>query len=111
MESADKPTIEEVTESLTGFDEIAIEKHFHIDWMKIAEEKPTFLPRCLLFVLRRREGMNDPDAYNAVMGMSLKDTNDVFVDDAELDPDDPETPSGKGAGSRDSEPVTSPPSA
>lgn len=60
--------MEEMTRSLTGFDEIAIERA----WGKAFNDLGgTTLARALLFVAERRDGMKDADAYRAVMDLRL----------------------------------------
>lgn len=81
-------------ESLTGFDEIAIAAHFGDKITTLgsraqedAEDKDpfTFL-RALAFVDKRRtEGLNDREAYAAVMGMTIADVQAYFADDEDED--------------------------
>jgi hypothetical protein len=116
--STSELTLNEAMESVTGFDEIAIEKHMHYDIYTsddeengvYGREKPVLLVRCMVFVMKRREGLSDGDAYKAVMGMSVREVNDYFAKapEPEVDPDDPETDEGKDASSDDSEHDTSP---
>lgn len=90
-------TSDEMLESLTGFDELAIEKAFDADWQTLVTQKQTMFLRALIFVQLRRDGKSDKDAKNAVMELSLKAANDFFADDEvpDLDPDQPDSESGK----------------
>lgn len=90
-------TIQEVMESLTGFDEIAIEKHFNgFDVYTDGETRSIRAMRALAFVLYRRDGQTDRDALTAAQELPFKDLTALFLpDEPELDPNDPETPSGK----------------
>lgn len=97
-------SVEEVMESLTGFDEIAMEKHMGIDVYTQAEAKPVVLMRALVFVLLRRGGQSDTDARQRVQEMSVKSVQEFFTDDDELMPDEPVTVAGKD----DSLPVSEP---
>ena len=93
--SATDMTAEDVINSLTGFDEIAIETHFGVSLTDL-ERKPTTALRACIFVVKTREGMSAADAKQAAMGMPLGEANDYFASDEEIDPDDPDTESGKG---------------
>lgn len=97
-------TAEELSESLTGFDEIAIEQHMGIDVYADAERKPMKALRALVFVHRRREGDDDATAKQAALEMPLKAVQDYFAEDEEITPDAPETESGKDVSPDDSEP-------
>src|SRR4051794_25438317 len=68
-------TIEAMTESLTGFEEIAITKAFGVD---IAELPGTQPVRALVFAYRRRQGDTDKDAYDAAMSLSMRAAMDHF---------------------------------
>lgn len=99
-------TVSDVTDSLTGFDEIAIEKHMGMDIYTDRARKPVMLMRSLVFVMKRREGLSDVDAHKAALGMTVTEIHDFFPDDPddEIDPEAPETPEGKD----DSQPETAP---
>lgn len=89
-------TIEEVMESLTGFDEIAIANHFGAEWMELAEKRPTAYSRALVFVHKRRQGLNDHEAKQAALEMPLRDVTSYFKEDEpEIFPDEPVTETGK----------------
>ena len=107
-------TLNEILESMTGFDELAIDKHLGIDVFKIAAsgEKALFLQRAMIFVNLRHSGVTDTDAYKQSMEMSVKQTQDYFEADTDIDPEgDEDSESGKGAAGSVSAPVTSLPSA
>lgn len=76
-------TVEDAARSLTGFDEIAVERTFGRD---IGELSATRVTRALVFVMQRRLGLDDTAAYNAAMGMSLADCEAQFAEPT------PETP-------------------
>lgn len=90
-------TIEEMTESLTGFDEIAIRKHF--DGFNVyaeAEANPVDAVRALAFVDQRRRGKTDPEAREHALGLTFREAMAYFADaDEDLDKDAPESESGK----------------
>lgn len=106
-----KPTAEDAFNSLTGFDEIAIEKRFGLSDYTTIESQSGKWMRAMVFVLKRREGLNDLDAYNAAMSMSLGELNDQFATDDETDRDfDPENPTsdlGKDASPSTEQPTSS----
>jgi hypothetical protein len=87
----EKLTAEEAAESLTGFDEIAIEQMFRKD---ISDLSGTMSMRAIMFVLYRRNGQSDSDAFRAVMAAPLKEIQAGF---AEVD-------EGKADGSDETEP-------
>lgn len=68
-------TVEDAARSLTGFDELAVERAFGKD---IGELSAVRVTRALVFVLQRRLGLDDTAAYNAAMGMSLADCEAQF---------------------------------
>jgi len=117
--STSELTLNEAMESINGFDEIAIEKHMGYDIYTSDEEgsgvyreKPVLMIRCLIFVMQRRTGQTDVEARRAVMEMTVKDVHDYFADDPEdLDPDDPDSESGKDEPQHDVEHTSSPLSA
>ena len=98
-------TAEEVTQSIHGFDEIAIEKHFDgFDIYLDAERRPVRSLRALVFVHLRHGGMPDKEAHTAAMEMTVNDVQGYFQSDAEANPDDPDTDSGKGVEQPSTEP-------
>lgn len=107
-------TVEEIADSLTGFDEIAIKKAFGVPFSSLAPDPKgqggdvfQFL-RALAFTHRRREGDNDVTAYNTAQGLTTAEVNGYFAEEsAESGKDDSkpeETPTSlpPGASSQDS---------
>lgn len=92
-------TADEMVESLTGYDEIAIEKHFGAGPFQLVNSgRETSLMRALVFIQLRRGGQPDHEAKEAVMQLPLKEVQARFAeDDFEPMPDEPVTDSGKGA--------------
>lgn len=87
--AATEKTAEEVLDSLTGFDEMAIKQHFGAPISDLASDQ-SMLARALVFVLRRRDGSADDDARNQVLGMSLKEVLGYFSEEsAESGKDEP----------------------
>lgn len=91
-------TAEEFLESLNGFDEIAISQRFGKTVTALANEGDQMtLARALVFVAKRRDGLNDGDSYQACMTLTLREVNEYFaVEPDEAMPEEPETPEGKG---------------
>lgn len=81
---------EEVFRSMTGFEEIAVEQCFRRRVRSLAEDE-TMLMRAIMFVVRKREGMADPDAFRSTMLDRLDDLTARFKKPA--DDDEPEDPS------------------
>lgn len=65
------------TRTLTGFDEIGIKRMFGAG---LGELDGGIVPRAILWVAERREGMNDGDAFRKVMEMPLGDLEEKFED-------------------------------
>lgn len=84
-EAARKLDPEEVAGSVTGFDEIAVERAFGRELTDLGESTKSL--RALAFVLARRRGLDDTAAYNEVMGQTLNEVMDLFA----LDDDEPHT--------------------
>jgi hypothetical protein len=76
---------EEVAGSVTGFDEIAVERAFGRELTDLGESTKSL--RALAFVLARRRGLDDTAAYNEVMGQTLNQVMDLFA----LGDDEPQT--------------------
>jgi hypothetical protein len=94
--SEQKVTGDEFLESMTGFEEIAVEKQFGTDVLGLAEHKATMFTRALVFVMQKRDGRADKDAYDAVMNMPLSEVQDHFAEpEDEVMPSEPETEPGK----------------
>lgn len=90
-------TITEAMGAVTGFDELAVEKHFGADLLDMAEHKPRMATRACVFINLRHNGATDRDAYQQVMEMTSGALEDYFEDDPEeVDEDEPETEAGKG---------------
>lgn len=91
----DRPTMQEVLDSITGFDETAITQAFGRYFAVLCDDA-TMLARAAIFThLRRQDGVTDAKAKDAAMGMRMADVNDYFPDDDEIDPDAPDTPAGE----------------
>ena len=93
---SDKPTMTDVVNTLTGYDEIAIAQAFGKDFTVLLDH-PTTMGRALVFVLERRGGLGDGAAKKAALDMPLGVLNDYFADEVEdANPDEPDTPAGEG---------------
>ena len=90
-------TAEEVFDSITGFDEIAVATHFGHTVQALAETDASMFGRALVFVVKRREGLDDVKAREAALGLTLKECNEGFFAE----------PSEEEAG-KDEPPETSP---
>lgn len=96
----ERQTMQEVLDSITGFDEIAITQAFGRYFAVLCEDA-TMLGRAAIFIDQRRGGKTDAEAKDIAMSMRMGEVNDYFPDDEEIDPDAPETPAGED----DSQPV------
>lgn len=102
-------TVEELADSLTGFDEISIKKAFGVPFSALAPNEKgeggdvfQFL-RALVFTHRRREGDNDVTAFNTAQAMTTGEVNGYFAEES------PE--SGKDSSTPAETPTSSPPGA
>lgn len=94
-----KLSISDTVATLTGFEEQAIEDRFGRTIADLLSQDAVKACRALLFVLARRAGDKDGDAYKAVMEFRLKDVDSRFQsedeDQDDFDPDHPESEQGK----------------
>lgn len=74
-----RPGILELRESLTGFDDIAIQNHFG----KVQDLGANMHTRTLGFVQLRRLGDDDRSAHMKIMAMSIGAVEAMFRDDTE----------------------------
>lgn len=82
--------------SLTGFEEIAIEQHMGTDPYADGERKPMKVMRALVFVQQTRSGMTPQEAKNHALNLSLADVQAAFSDEEdEVMPEEPVTEEGK----------------
>lgn len=97
-------TLSEVIDSMNGFDEIAVEKKFDdFNLYDVIGADGDIRPRDMvkalrvgIFLVRRSEGLNDHQAYEAVMEMPSSQVNGFFAEEPdEIDPEDPDTEAGK----------------
>lgn len=66
-EQDNRPFAKESVESLTGFDEIAIGNYFRGDFAEVMNSSKS--TRALIFIMKKREGMTDPDAFQFAMNL------------------------------------------
>ncbi|WP_300399882.1 hypothetical protein [Nocardioides sp.] len=78
----DKPTPNDLFESMTGFDEIAVARSFGAEITTMREQPFTFM-RALLFVQARRDGMSDAKAREHALGLTVREVNDSFSEDVD----------------------------
>lgn len=76
-----------VSRSIDGFEQIAIRQTFRERLDQLAADGTMFM-RALLFVVAKRAGMNDGDAYRNVMLLPLDEVVGRFKSDGEPDEDD-----------------------
>lgn len=90
-------TAEDFFKSITGFDEIAIQKAFGTPFVDLRNDQFRFL-RALVFVDLRRDGKKDADAYAEVMGLGIGAVDAWFpAAEPEVFPEEPVTDQGKAA--------------
>lgn len=82
-QGADKIDLQELSETLNGYDQIAIRSRFHERFDQLAED-PIMFARAMYFVHLRRENFKaegkhkDAEAHEAAMKLPMKDVNELF---------------------------------
>lgn len=71
-------TAGEVFDSLTGQDEMEIATQFGRNISDLTDNDPSMWGRALIFVVLRRAGEVDSDAYTKAMAMTMKETTSYF---------------------------------
>ncbi len=74
--------------TLTGFDEIAIAARFGEKLSAIRASDGLTLGRALAFVEYRRQGLNDKEAHDACLGLTLRQVVDYFPPEPKAEPVD-----------------------
>lgn len=92
-----KPTAAEVIDTLTGYDELAIEKAFGADVETLARDgKWLRYLRAVAFGQELHKGATAADAYKTVLTLTQGELGDRFRDeDPDEDPDLPGSETGK----------------
>ena len=86
--------VSEIINSFTGWDEIAIEQLFRRSFARMGES--TLCLRAVDFVVRRRAGAADKDAYRSCMAMTYGELIERYQGDPEPTVDiDEDGPSGE----------------
>jgi hypothetical protein len=75
-------TQEQVTDSITGHDELAIAEHFGQTVADLAENAGTMFVRCLVFVVKRHEGATDVEAKKAALDLTLGALQAYFAEES-----------------------------
>ncbi len=86
-------TATDVALSLNGFDELAIAKYFNADVTQM-EDRPVLFLRALIFVVERKAGAKDTDAYKTAMTFTQTEAAAYFPDEP-TDDEEPESDLGK----------------
>lgn len=97
----------DVVNSLTGFDELAIERRFGRSIEDLAENTGTTFLRALLYIVeKRRDGNTEPEAWDAAQRTTFGDLQARFKpDEQDPDPDLPGSPAGEGSGQLEDRPM------
>lgn len=87
--------------TLTGFEEIGIEKAFKAPVMSLLQKNRSMWLRSLVFVALKRE--KDPDPHTHVLQLTFKEITDFFEpesndDEPDDEADEPDEKAGDGAG-------------
>lgn len=84
-EEKTKIDVNELIESINGYEEIAVEKAFGDEPMTLLQLKPIRGLRACLFIVKKREGLNDLKAHQFAMATNLKNLNEMFEYEEEDD--------------------------
>lgn len=107
--ASSKPTVAEIADSLTGYDEDAIQQHMGVDIYDGLVTKFVLTRRLLVFVHQTRLGATPADAVKTAKSMPSGEVVAYFGSDPEeVDDEEPETPAGKELSIDDSAPESSP---
>ncbi len=87
----ERPDLDELAESLNGYDQLAIRQMFGITFDQVEEDMVMFM-RAMAFVHYRREAgaqgpKNDKEAYRRSMELTMRDLVKVFRERERADPD------------------------
>jgi hypothetical protein len=83
-ESAEKINLSELSETLNGYDQIAIRTRFHERFDQLAED-PIMFARAMYFIHLRRGGAKDAQAHEAAMRLPMKEVNELFETSTDTD--------------------------
>jgi hypothetical protein len=95
-------TFDELLDSLTGYDEMAIKSVAKVPMSHLLETDPILGSRHAIAIHQMRQsGQEGPKSYaahyKAAMDLPLKDVRTYFAEEPEdVDPTDPDSESGKG---------------
>lgn len=88
-ETAERMPLDELAESLNGWEELAVQKQFGFSIDKF-EEHGTIGIRALAYIEFKREGQKDAAAHKAAMDLTLRELVDRYPEmDKDDDPADP----------------------
>lgn len=94
--SATQQTFNEMLESLTGYEEIAIREAFGASISDLLEAAYTTAGRAMVLVDAQRKGQSAKDAKKTALSMTIKQVNDFFAaDEEEVFEHEPVTEQGK----------------
>jgi hypothetical protein len=71
-------TAQQVYDSANGFDDIAVKKAFGASLLSLKDDAMTF-GRALAFIVAKRDGLNDMQAKQTVLGLSNAALSDYFA--------------------------------
>lgn len=74
----EKINLAELSQSLNGFDQIAIRSRFH-ERVDVLMDDSLFFTRAMYFIHLRRNGAKDADAFQTAMNVPLSELTDLFV--------------------------------
>lgn len=87
----------ELVDSLTGYEELEIAAQFGDDIHTLLITQASMASRSLVYVTKRREGLDEAKAKDAAMSLTVKAVGDSFdPDEDEPFPEEPVTEQGKG---------------
>lgn len=96
-ETDNRLTVQEMVNSLLRFEEIAIKRAFGENFIVLSRTNAPEYGRALVFVAKRREGLSDAEAFNAVEAMTFGEVQAYFQPEpGDDDLEQPVTAAGKG---------------
>lgn len=89
-------TVDEIIDSLTGHDEVAIQAAFGHDITELAQSHRTLFLRAAIAIHDSRETTDSVRVtYKRAMDMRMGDVSEYFSDAQDAIPDEPDSESGK----------------
>lgn len=94
-----RPTVEEVLDNATGYDERDTVEHFgvNIETSEGIDQRPRGFLRALVFMHKRHNGTKTAQALAYANNLTAVEVSEFFAEDTDAMPDEPDSAAGKDA--------------